>query len=124
MDAEEEGQMRLAAFILITYFLANLLMLPAHAGERGRGHGGGWGHHNPGPRYYPRVPNGTEFWGGVVGGMIGGWLSRPEPPAVVIVPPPPVVVERTPEWCAANYQSYNWETGTFTSFDGRTIRCP
>jgi hypothetical protein len=117
--------MRFAAFILIAYFLANLLMLPAHAGERGRGHGGwsGRSHHNPGPRYYPRVPSGTEFWGGVVGGVIGGWLSRPEPP-VIVVPPPQVVPERTPEWCAANYQSYNWETGTFTSFDGRTIPCP
>jgi hypothetical protein len=108
--------MKFAAFILLT-----LLMLPAYAGERGRGHG--WGGHHNGPRYYPRVPNGTEFWGGVVGGMIGGWLSRPEPP-VVVVPPPVIVQPRTPEWCAANYQSYNWETGTFTSFDGRTIRCP
>jgi hypothetical protein len=112
--------MKFAAFILISLLMLSL----SYAGERGsfgRGHGHGYGRQHHGPSY--RGPSGTEFWGGVVGGMIGGWLSRPEP-EVIIVPPPVVVQPRTPEWCAANYQSYNWETGTFTSFDGRTIQCP
>jgi len=103
-----------------------------HAGyyERGGGsrysgtqwHGGGGGWHN---RYNDF---GTGVLGGVIGGIFGNWLSRPEP-QVIVVPQEREVQEMTEEsqawyeYCANKYRTFDGASGTYMGFDGLRHRC-
>lgn len=107
-----------AAFLILQLF-----MLPVHADPRGgwnRGHhhGGGWNRYGYGQRY--RSDPGTAFWGGVVGGVLGG-LFAPKPVVVAPVPEAAGLAPWTDAWyayCRGKYRSFNPETGRYLGFDG------
>lgn len=85
--------------VTVGVILLLILTVPAQAQW---GHHGGHGFHPGGHGWGYHGSNG--FWGGVVGGLIGGLLTQPRGP-------------EWPQYCY-NYRSFNPQTGYWIGYDG------
>lgn len=123
----------LLAALLVSILALTPALADPHWGHGGGGWGGGW-HGGGGWGWHGGNPLGN-FGAGIVGGVIGGWLSRPDP-APVIVQQPPVYVQPAPvpdatapwspawyDYCAKRFHTFDAHTGYYFGIDGQPHFC-
>jgi hypothetical protein len=133
--------MRWIPIVALGFLILVAFAFFAHAEPRHKpgGWGGGWGsgwvgHQRVRPygwndRYRYRADPGTAFWGGVIGGALGGWLSsgsRDEPREEDHRSVSGEIAPFTPAWydyCRRKYRSFNADTGRYLGFDGELHLC-